>query len=150
MIGLDTNIILRYLLQDDPKQSRQANQIIDRQLSAQNPGFISLVTVLEIVWVLRNQEHPGSEIANAIHTSADPRLRGFLFSRQVCWQRKRRLGSNIRSGNLLSVQVSTQPESAFLFLKIDAFENSVFNICSLKLPHDETFVYDRSQCISWD
>jgi predicted nucleic-acid-binding protein len=52
MIGLDTNIILRYLLQDDPKQSRQANQIIDRQLSAQNPGFISLVTVLEIVWVL--------------------------------------------------------------------------------------------------
>jgi predicted nucleic-acid-binding protein len=54
MIGLDTNIILRYLLQDDPKQSRQANQIIDRQLSAQNPGFISLVTVLEIVWVLRS------------------------------------------------------------------------------------------------
>jgi predicted nucleic-acid-binding protein len=54
MIGLDTNIILRYLLQDDPKQSRQANQIIDRQLSAQNPGFISLVTVLEIVWVLNS------------------------------------------------------------------------------------------------
>jgi predicted nucleic-acid-binding protein len=54
MIGLDTNIILRYLLQDDAKQSRQANQIIDRQLSEQNPGFISLVTVLEIVWVLRS------------------------------------------------------------------------------------------------
>jgi predicted nucleic-acid-binding protein len=54
MIGLDTNIILRYLLQDDPKQARQANQIIDRQLSEQNPGFISLVTVLEIVWVLRS------------------------------------------------------------------------------------------------
>jgi predicted nucleic-acid-binding protein len=54
MIGLETNIILRYLLQDDPKQTRQANQIIDRQLSGQNPGFISLVTVLEIVWVLRS------------------------------------------------------------------------------------------------
>jgi predicted nucleic-acid-binding protein len=54
MIGLDTNIILRYLLQDDPKQTRQAHQIIDRQLSEQNPGFISLVTVLEIVWVLRS------------------------------------------------------------------------------------------------
>jgi len=54
MIGLDTNIVLRYLLQDDPKQTRQANQIIDRQLSEQNPGFISLVTVLEIVWVLRS------------------------------------------------------------------------------------------------
>lgn len=54
MIGLDTNIILRYLLQDDPKQTSQANQIIDRELSEQNPGFISLVTVLEIVCVLRS------------------------------------------------------------------------------------------------
>jgi predicted nucleic-acid-binding protein len=54
MIGLDTNIILLYLLQDDPRQTRQANQIIDRQLSERNPGFISLVTVLEMVWVLRS------------------------------------------------------------------------------------------------
>lgn len=54
MIGLDTNIVLRYLLQDDPEQTRQADQILDRQLSEQNPGFISLVTVLEIVWVLRS------------------------------------------------------------------------------------------------
>ena len=54
MIGLDTNVILRYLLQDDPKQTRQANQIVDRKLSQENPGFISLVTVLEIVWVLRS------------------------------------------------------------------------------------------------
>lgn len=54
MIGLDTNIVLRYLLHDDPEQTRQADQILDRQLSEQNPGFISLVTVLEIVWVLRS------------------------------------------------------------------------------------------------
>jgi predicted nucleic-acid-binding protein len=54
MIGLDTNVILRYLLQDDPKQTRQANLIVDRQLSERTPGFISLVTVLELVWVLRS------------------------------------------------------------------------------------------------
>ena len=54
MIGLDTNVVLRYLLQDDPKQTRQANKIFDQQLSEQAPGFISLVTVLEIVWVLRS------------------------------------------------------------------------------------------------
>jgi predicted nucleic-acid-binding protein len=54
MIGLDSNVILRYLLQDDPKQTRQANQIVDRQLSEQNLGFLSLATVLEIVWVLRS------------------------------------------------------------------------------------------------
>ena len=64
MVPLDTNVVLRYLLQDDPKQTRQANQIIDRQLSEQNRGFLSLVTVLEIVWVLRSllKQNP-SEIA---------------------------------------------------------------------------------------
>jgi predicted nucleic-acid-binding protein len=65
MIGLDTNVILRYLLQDDPKQTRQANQIVERQLSEQNPGFISLVTVLEIVWVLRSLlKQTSSQIAS--------------------------------------------------------------------------------------
>jgi predicted nucleic-acid-binding protein len=54
MIGLDTNVVLRYLLQDDPKQSRQANLVFERRLSEQAPGFISLATVLEIVWVLRS------------------------------------------------------------------------------------------------
>ena len=54
MIGLDTNVLLRYLLQDDPAQTRQANRIFERQLSAENPGFLNLATVLEIVWVLRS------------------------------------------------------------------------------------------------
>ena len=54
MIGLDTNVILRYLLQDDPRQTRQANHIFEQQLSEKNLGYISLATVLEIVWVLRS------------------------------------------------------------------------------------------------
>jgi predicted nucleic-acid-binding protein len=54
MVGLDTNVILRYLLQDDPKQTTLANHIVDQVLSDRNPGFISLVTVLETVWVLRS------------------------------------------------------------------------------------------------
>ena len=54
MVGLDTNLILRYLLQDDPKQTTLANHIVDQLLSDRNPGFISLVTILEMVWVLRS------------------------------------------------------------------------------------------------
>ncbi len=54
MIGLDTNVILRYLLQDDPKQTTLANHIVDHVLTDRNPGFISLVTILEMVWVLRS------------------------------------------------------------------------------------------------
>ena len=52
MIALDTNVLLRYLAQDDPAQSARATEIIERHLTAENPGFVSLVWILEIVWVL--------------------------------------------------------------------------------------------------
>jgi predicted nucleic-acid-binding protein len=50
--GLDTNIIVRYLAQDGPLQSPKATQIIEHRLTEHNPGFVSLVTMLETVWVL--------------------------------------------------------------------------------------------------
>ena len=53
MIGLDTNLLLRYLAQDDAIQSPKATQIVEQRLSNEDPGFVSLVTILEIVWVLR-------------------------------------------------------------------------------------------------
>lgn len=52
MIGLDTNILVRYLTQDDPVQSPRATDLIERRLSEDNPGFISVVAMTETVWVL--------------------------------------------------------------------------------------------------
>jgi len=52
MIGLDTNVVVRYLAQDDPIQSPKASQIFERRLTEREPGFISLVTMVETVWVL--------------------------------------------------------------------------------------------------
>lgn len=52
MIGIDTNVLLRYLTQDDPVQSRKATEIIERRFTEEAPGFVSLVSILEIVWVL--------------------------------------------------------------------------------------------------
>src|SRR5580698_5628714 len=54
MIGLDTNVLLRYLVQDDPVQSTRATEILTRQLTEEEPGFVSLVTILEVVWVLKS------------------------------------------------------------------------------------------------
>ncbi len=51
MIGLDANVLLRYVLQDDERQSRAANEIFD-SLSDDNPGYLSLVALLESIWVL--------------------------------------------------------------------------------------------------
>jgi predicted nucleic-acid-binding protein len=52
MIGLDTNMLVRYLTQDDPGQSPRATELIERRLTEDNPGFISVVAMTETVWVL--------------------------------------------------------------------------------------------------
>lgn len=52
MIGLDTNVLVRYLAQDDPKQSAVATRFIEGRLSVENPGFVSTVTLCEVAWVL--------------------------------------------------------------------------------------------------
>ncbi|HEY6904366.1 MAG TPA: type II toxin-antitoxin system VapC family toxin [Candidatus Acidoferrales bacterium] len=67
MIGLDTNILVRYLAQDDPIQSAKAAEIIERRLTEENPGFVTTVAMVEIVWVLDRAYGLGSdEIAAAI------------------------------------------------------------------------------------
>ena len=52
MIGLDTNVVIRYLVQDEPDQSARASEVID-VLTESEPGFLSLVTIVELYWVLR-------------------------------------------------------------------------------------------------
>jgi predicted nucleic-acid-binding protein len=67
MIGLDTNILVRYLTQDDPLQSAQATEILERRLTPTNPGFVSVVAIVETVWVLdRAYRLRAREIATAI------------------------------------------------------------------------------------
>jgi predicted nucleic-acid-binding protein len=67
MIGLDTNVLVRYLAQDDPLQSAKATEIIERRLTEENPGFISAVAMVETVWALDRAYGFGSdEIAAAI------------------------------------------------------------------------------------
>ena len=51
MIGLDTNVLVRYIAQDDSKQSPKATRLIEA-LTADAPGYVSIVSVVELVWVL--------------------------------------------------------------------------------------------------
>lgn len=52
MIGIDTNILVRYLAQDDPLQSPRATKIVEERFTRDEPGYISLVTLVETLWVL--------------------------------------------------------------------------------------------------
>ncbi|KNZ31035.1 MAG: twitching motility protein PilT [Methylibium sp. NZG] len=51
MIRLDTNVLVRYIMQDDERQSPKATKLIE-SFSAQAPGFVPIVAVVELVWVL--------------------------------------------------------------------------------------------------
>jgi predicted nucleic-acid-binding protein len=67
MIGLDSNILVRYLTQDDPVQAAQAARLVEDRLTEDDPGFISIVAMAETVWVLDRHYRFGSgQIAAAI------------------------------------------------------------------------------------
>jgi predicted nucleic-acid-binding protein len=53
MTGLDTNVLVRYFAQDDPVQSKKATHLIETRLTEDEPGFVSVVALVEMVWVLR-------------------------------------------------------------------------------------------------
>ena len=53
MIGLDTNVVIRYLVQDDKKQSAAATRFIENSLSTNAAGYINHVTLCETIWVLQ-------------------------------------------------------------------------------------------------
>ncbi len=52
MIGLDTNVLVRYVVQDDPDQSARATALVE-SLDDQRRGFVSVVVLVELAWVLR-------------------------------------------------------------------------------------------------
>lgn len=66
MIGLDTNVLVRYFAQDDPRQSWKATEVLEG-LTESDKGFVSLVTLVETFWVLtRVYGLTTTEVARAI------------------------------------------------------------------------------------
>lgn len=76
MIGLDTNVVVRYLVQDDRAQAAVATALIERTLDAESPGLITGITLCEIVWVL-------AECYAADRSRIDAVIEGLLTSRQL-------------------------------------------------------------------
>ena len=61
MIGLDTNVLVRYLAQDDPDQAARATRVVEQELTENAPGFIGLVVLVETVWVLQRLYRASAE-----------------------------------------------------------------------------------------
>jgi predicted nucleic-acid-binding protein len=62
MIGIDTNVLIRYIVQDEPEQSKIAAGFIENQCTSPSPGYISQIVLCEIVWVLKRAYKYDKEI----------------------------------------------------------------------------------------
>jgi predicted nucleic-acid-binding protein len=89
MIGLDTNVLVRYLTKDDPAQTPIAVRVV-RSLSSENPGFVSLVAAAELVWVLRiSYGYERAEISRV--------LENLLQSQELVFEQAEVLDDAVRS-----------------------------------------------------
>jgi predicted nucleic-acid-binding protein len=55
MLGLDTNVLVRFLVQDDAEQFERARRLIKREVGQNEPVLISLLVLLDTEWVLRSR-----------------------------------------------------------------------------------------------
>ena len=71
MIGLDTNVVVRHLVQDDPIQSKVATGLFE-SLTPSEPGFLTTVVLVEIYWVLtRGYGISSDDVAAVLEVLAD-------------------------------------------------------------------------------
>ena len=55
MIGIDTNILVRYIVQDDPVQAAKASHLIESSYcTLKDPGMVEGIALCELVWVLES------------------------------------------------------------------------------------------------
>jgi predicted nucleic-acid-binding protein len=98
MIGLDTNIVVRYLTHDDPAQTAKAIELF-ASLSTDSPGFLSLIALVESVWVLeRSYRFTKDEIVRVVET--------FLRGREVVVERAELVSQALRAFNATGVDFS--------------------------------------------
>ncbi|WLH31626.1 PIN domain-containing protein [Pseudomonas canadensis] len=93
MIGLDTNVLVRYVTQDDPVQSAKASELIE-SLTTASPGFVSLVSILELVWVLQScYQSAKSDVVMVLETLL--RIRELTVEHaEIIWQALRKFVAN--------------------------------------------------------
>lgn len=77
MIGLDTNILVRLLVADDPDQTARAQRFVAARCTRETPGFINCIVLAELIWVLaRVYDYSRATIADVVESllSGDDRV----------------------------------------------------------------------------
>lgn len=69
MIALDTNVLVRYIVQDDPAQAAAATRLIETRCTSETPGLIATIVLCELAWVLgRGYRYSRVQLAHVMRT----------------------------------------------------------------------------------
>ena len=85
-MGVDTNVLARYIVQDDPKQSKAATRFIESKCTAETPGRINVIVLSELTWVLsRGYGYDRETVASVLRGMlSSPEL--FIEEDEAVWQ----------------------------------------------------------------
>lgn len=86
MKGIDTNVLVRYIVQDDQQQSQRATDFLEKECSINSPVFISAVILCELVWVLESAyEYSREDIVSVLESIL--RVRQFyIHEPELLWR----------------------------------------------------------------
>jgi predicted nucleic-acid-binding protein len=86
MIGLDTNVLVRYITQDDEHQGRLARRFLETQLTEEATGFVNNVVLCELVWVFETAyDYSREQITQALQRLFESAVVRFESS-QLVWR----------------------------------------------------------------
>ncbi len=78
MLGLDTNVLVRLLIEDDAAQTRRARMLVDAAIAQEEVVLVSLPVLLETEWVLRSRyEIPPEAVLGLFRAALETRELAF-------------------------------------------------------------------------
>lgn len=120
MIGLDTNVLVRYVVRDDAQQTATATRLIESRCKMDDPGLVTLVVLCELVWVLD---------------------RGYGYERAAIAGVVRRI---LSAGDLQVERSDLAWEALNLYGRHKAdFADYVIGLCNRKMKGEITYTFDR-------
>lgn len=130
MIGLDTNVLVRYIVRDDQQQTETATRLIESKCTPEDPGFINLIVLCKLVWVLsRGYEYDRPMVARVIRRILSVQELQ-VDDAELAWRAIRLYGQGKADFADYLIGLSTQRENAVVTYTFDrkAAESDLFKM----------------------
>jgi predicted nucleic-acid-binding protein len=86
MVGLDTNVLVRYITQDDPRQSKMAERAIEKAVAGGAKVLVQPIVLCELVWVLESAYRYGKSEIIAVIEQVMRTVQFEIAEKDVIWK----------------------------------------------------------------